>query len=193
MAISKNYADKMSGQSTLFVEDSPARIFRQQERCEESTANDQDSGPNTPALLARFDPSTQLWKTSQLSLFGGLSEFSGTWPRSGMLRSGIVYQLDPLVRLTDETGSGYWPTPMAHEGGTGPVSLTGAVSGRFHMTLDRAVELDRLHQDSDQEAMTFETYRNDGGKLNPNWIEWLMGYPTGWTEIEDWGTRLFRK
>jgi hypothetical protein len=24
-----------------------------------------------------------------------------------------------------------------------------------------------------------------GGSLNPQWVEWLMGYPAGWTELED--------
>jgi hypothetical protein len=24
-----------------------------------------------------------------------------------------------------------------------------------------------------------------GGKLNPTWVEWLMGFPTGWTDLED--------
>jgi hypothetical protein len=24
-----------------------------------------------------------------------------------------------------------------------------------------------------------------GGKLNPTWIEWLMGFPLGWTDLED--------
>ena len=23
------------------------------------------------------------------------------------------------------------------------------------------------------------------GKLNPNWVEWLMGYPEGWTDLKD--------
>jgi len=23
-----------------------------------------------------------------------------------------------------------------------------------------------------------------GGKLNPTWVEWLMGFPTGWTDLE---------
>ncbi len=23
-----------------------------------------------------------------------------------------------------------------------------------------------------------------GGPLNPNWVEWLMGYPPGWTDLE---------
>ena len=22
-----------------------------------------------------------------------------------------------------------------------------------------------------------------GGQLNPGWVEWLMGFPTGWTEV----------
>lgn len=24
-----------------------------------------------------------------------------------------------------------------------------------------------------------------GGQLNPTWVEWLMGYPAGWTDLED--------
>jgi len=24
-----------------------------------------------------------------------------------------------------------------------------------------------------------------GGRLNPTWVEWLMGFPTGWTDLED--------
>ena len=27
-----------------------------------------------------------------------------------------------------------------------------------------------------------------GGSLNPTWVEWLMGYPAGWTDCEDSGT-----
>jgi len=23
-----------------------------------------------------------------------------------------------------------------------------------------------------------------GGQLNPDWVEWLMGYPIGWTGLE---------
>jgi hypothetical protein len=24
------------------------------------------------------------------------------------------------------------------------------------------------------------------GKLNPVWVEWLMGFPEGWTELKPW-------
>ena len=25
----------------------------------------------------------------------------------------------------------------------------------------------------------------NGSALNPTWVEWLMGYPKGWTDLED--------
>ena len=32
-----------------------------------------------------------------------------------------------------------------------------------------------------------------GGTLNPNWVEWLMGYSIGHTELKDWATPSCRK
>jgi hypothetical protein len=32
-----------------------------------------------------------------------------------------------------------------------------------------------------------------GGKLNPPWVEWLMGFPIGWTDLGAWVTPLSRK
>src|SRR5690606_23019406 len=31
-----------------------------------------------------------------------------------------------------------------------------------------------------------------GGQLNPTWVEWLMGYPAGWTELNASVTQWFR-
>lgn len=30
-----------------------------------------------------------------------------------------------------------------------------------------------------------------GGKLNPDWVEWLMGWPIGWTDLKPLGTDRF--
>ena len=30
-----------------------------------------------------------------------------------------------------------------------------------------------------------EAWRRDGGRLNPPWVEWLMGFPIGHTELSD--------
>lgn len=42
------------------------------------------SGESSIESLASYDPASSSWKTSQLLLEGGLTEFSGTWPRSGI-------------------------------------------------------------------------------------------------------------
>lgn len=55
--------------------------------------SDLDCGPTTPGSLAKYDQNTSMWKTPQCSLFGGLVEFSGTWPRWGMMRSGELFLL----------------------------------------------------------------------------------------------------
>ena len=31
-----------------------------------------------------------------------------------------------------------------------------------------------------------------GGPLNPEWVEWLMGWPIGWTDSEHSATAKFR-
>jgi hypothetical protein len=33
----------------------------------------------------------------------------------------------------------------------------------------------------------------NGGKLNPMWVEWLMGWPLGWTDLRPLGTDKFQK
>lgn len=31
-----------------------------------------------------------------------------------------------------------------------------------------------------------------GGQLNPTWVEWLMGWPLGWTDLQPWATDKYR-
>ena len=31
------------------------------------------------------------------------------------------------------------------------------------------------------------------GHLNPDWVEWLMGVPTGWTALGSWGTQSYQQ
>jgi len=65
-----------------------------------------------------------------------------------------------------------WPTPLArdHKGGY----LGGRIrNGKVSMdSLDVAVQ----HTDNQNKT---------GGLLNPWWVEWLMGYPRGWTDLKD--------
>ena len=104
-----------SGQTELFQTASsaasPARTYRSPEKALEWLESAAAYGESMPDLLAKFDHVSSSWKTSQHCLVEGLETFSETWPRSGMMRSGIAFQLPPLVPLTGATASGYWPTP----------------------------------------------------------------------------------
>jgi DNA (cytosine-5)-methyltransferase 1 len=71
-----------------------------------------------------------------------------------------------LVAAVNET----WPTPRAAMGET-----------RNHTVYTRSTEkpqnLENKVASEDPSAV--------GGKLNPTWVEWLMGFPLGWTDLED--------
>ena len=40
-----------------------------------------------------------------------------------------------------------------------------------------------FHQLKRRNLKDFVTTRENNGKLNPAWVEWLMGFPIGWTEL----------
>jgi hypothetical protein len=98
-------------ESTSSAAASPARTSHSPARAQGSTAPARVFGSSTPESFASFDPATSSWRTSQLSVLGASTEFSGTWPRAGLMRSGTAYRLQPLVRLTRGTASGLLPTP----------------------------------------------------------------------------------
>lgn len=79
-----------------------------------------DSGPSSSESYAKFDPGSGFWlKMSQgfcqLMMGGALEEFSETWPRSGLMRSGSCYPLPTLAPRTCESESGLWPTPTSSQ------------------------------------------------------------------------------
>ena len=77
------------------------------------------SGPSSLESLAYYDPDTSSWRTFQaclLSMTGVPSEkFSGTFPRSGMTRSGMLFRRSRSVPHTFVTGSSLLPTPRAEK------------------------------------------------------------------------------
>ena len=98
-------------------EDSPAKTSQPLEDRQALKASAVDYGQSAPVFLGSFDPGTLSLKTSQTCLTEtgeiGLSEYSETFPRSGMMRNGTVYQLPRLALTTTEIGSGLLPTPTA--------------------------------------------------------------------------------
>ena len=160
-----------------------AKTFQTSASGQESRANGQDCGVNTSDLLASYDPDTCLWKTSQHSLFGGLGEFSETWPRAGTMRNGSAYQRPPLVPRISATGFGYLPTPDASLGTFKPNTMMD-VTSCYRKALTGKRPSGATIGSSLRWCPEFIRERlRTGGELNPEWIEVLMGLPLGWTDL----------
>lgn len=149
-----------------------ARAFPASHTASQATRGGQTTngicGLQQSPCFAQFDHGTHGWKTC-LALFPSDTwpEFSGTWPRWGSMRSGAVYQRESKARPMCATGSGFVPTPTTHN-----AKECAAPSEYTRNTPTLAAVA--------------------GGKLNPEWTEWLMGWPTGWTDLEPLGTDRFQ-
>lgn len=96
------------------LEDSPASHSVSPESKTDSTMN-AGSGLTSNDWFARYDREASSWKTSQASFMEELNTFSDRWPRSGSMRSGLLYERPTLVRPTDGIGSSSWPTVTTQE------------------------------------------------------------------------------
>ena len=194
---------------TLFREDFHARTLVPQEKVQELTENEAECGEKWRASFTKYDPDTSLWKTHQCSLLGDLDEFLETWPQWGLMRDGECWEQRTLEQTIRGTGSGLspqtWPTPDANCGqrGTQPDWKPKRKSGQpAQYTINQAVR-DKMwptptsHNAKETNAPS-EALRNTptlaaqaGGSLNPTWVEWLMGWPLGWTDLKPLETDKF--
>jgi hypothetical protein len=125
-----------------------------------------------------------------MSLSGHYPEFSKTFPKWGMMRRGVLWRLPKLVRPIEERDGFFLPTPTASDGvrnnqtyGAGNLTLKGAVM----LPTPNASEGNKITGLENQMSLTKmgrEGTLGNGGKLNPEWVEWLMGWPIGFTESE---------
>ena len=78
-------------------------------------------GRTLRGLFENFNPDGLCSKTSRrlkpATEDGTSGRCSLSWPRAGMTRNGIVYQLQPSAPITRGTGFGLWPTPKASAAG----------------------------------------------------------------------------
>ena len=183
-----------------------AKTLAPQEKAQELMENEAECGEKWRGSFVKYDPDSSLWRTHQCSLLGGLDEFSETWPQWGLMRDGECWEqqmLEQTIRGTESGLLGRWPTPKAIDGivrhsqkmmekkfyGKGDVDLTIAVKMNKWPTPRTAGMCGGTGSwDLLKKNTTIEEARamgaGNGGQLNPTWVEWLMGWPLGWTDLK---------
>jgi hypothetical protein len=147
----------------------------------------------------KYDHASRSWRTSQVSLLTNTSEpFSGTWPRRGSMRSGACWAHDTWEPRTVEIACGYWPSPRSTDGERGGRGdLIQAVRGNENKHFKNwPTPTRKANQGAPSMMSRGVACRNlreatHGGSLNPTWVEWLMGWPLGWTDCEPLGMESF--
>lgn len=146
----------------LFLEASLAKIFPPQGGVSELRA-EQDRGFSSKSQGSLKKSSLPLFfsKTHPPLEPEGSTLFYENLPRQGMIVDGQCYRLQASALLTKEIGGFLWPTPRT-------TGLDGGANSR-RAAKARGAWVDESVPES--------------GRLNPEWVEWLMGYPTEWTEL----------
>ena len=110
--------------------------------------------------LVRLDLNVLLSKTLQISELKDLSASCKDLHPWGMMQNGVCLGLGISVQTTSESECGFsLPTPTSHNAKEGayPAEFT-----RNTPTLSAQI----------------------GGKINPEWNEWRMAWPIGWTDLK---------
>ena len=168
---------------TWLRQDSHANHSAQQEN-DSAQMIRETCGPQRGTLFATFDPALSCWKTCQASLLADTPEsLLPDWPTWGMWANGAAYQLPTLAPPICDSDGGLWPTPRKSKiAATASMQTVGNVA-------DPKGNL--------EEAVFSATYRLGQAiprtYLNPEWVEWLMGWPHRWTALEPVGTDKFRE
>ncbi len=185
-----------------------ARISALQEKEQGLMGAAQVFGLSSSELLAKYDPESSSLKTSQCSLFGEEFESLLILPKSGMMLNGALYPLrmssgleairnyPPFIIAERECLLLRLPTPIAkgdyNRKGASPTSGNGLRTVVMRLPTPNAGDVKAgfsnapgRKQSSLPRSIAYLENKNSGkrGDVNPNWKEWLMGYPIGWTDL----------
>lgn len=173
---------------TWFLAASHARTSPLPEMATDSMASAPAFGQRWLGSLAKYNPHSRTWKTHQCSLLGGSDEFSETWPQWGSMRNGELWLRPIPALLTSVSESGYWPTPTV----CGNYNRKGA-SATSGDGLATAVKKGKSRMERTGSKAVEVLPQAVGGPLSPDWTEWLMGWPIGWTDLKPLETVRFHE
>ncbi len=160
----------------LSAEDSPAKTLVLQEQTVISTENREDYkavaaafGVRCAELLTKFNLRLLLLKTPRNCGLADLALCCETLPRWGIMLNGECLEFATSAQIISESGFlSTLPTPTCHNAKEGNYP-----SERTRNTKTLAAQI--------------------GGKVNPDWNEWRMGWPIGWTDLKPLGMDKFQQ
>jgi len=148
---------------TLFREDFHVPTLVPLEKEQELMEKPQECGEKWRGSFTKYSQDSRSWKTHQCSLLGDLEPFLETWPRWGLMQDGECWEQITLAHHIKEKEYGLkqyvTPTTRDYKGMSGAGFR--ARHGENHNLADCL-----------------------GGTPNPTWVEWLMGWPLGWTDLK---------
>ena len=154
-----------------------AQLAKEQELMEKPL----ECGEKWRGSFVKYDPDSSLWRTHQCSLLGDLDEFLETWPQWGLMRDGECWEQQMLAQTIRGTESALLPTPTTQGLNGGSNSRKSAMRKGTWPT-PTAHNAKETNAPSESERNTPTLAAQAGGQLNPMWVEWLMGWPLGWTD-----------
>ena len=128
------------------------------------------SGRKCSALSGNSGPLGCLVRTCLESSIWHSTRCLLTWKTKATKGRRLLFRLAASMPRTEETGLLFWPTPS-----TGAALCGG--TGNFK-TLQRMAERGMITEEERRELS-----QGNGGKTNPELLEWLMGYEAQFTKM----------
>jgi hypothetical protein len=177
-----------------------AKTSASQEAAPGSMEFEAPCGTTWRGSFAKFAPDSSTWKTAQCSLLEGSDEFSQIWPRWGLMADGECYQQKEVAPIIDASEFGLWPTPTASDTGArkkryaqGGMPLSLAARTYPTPTANDAIKRGDLRHYPQYLVGAAQLLDSDASPLNPDWVEWLMGWPFRWTDLRPLEMDKFRE
>ena len=167
---------------TSYLEVSRARTSHLQEVEPASMEADPDFGDKWRESSVKYDLDSCSWKTHLCLWEEDLQWSLVTLPKWGLIRSGVVYQHQTLERPISVTVSGLSPTPRASMGSHG-IAWCRARTGEHRHNLEDWL----AHQ-----HILSGGLETPGLNVSPSYAEWLMKWPSGWTDLKPLGMDRFQ-
>ncbi len=181
--------------SISFAGDSHARTSLAQERARVYLESAQACGLSLPGLSRKCAPNGSSSKMSQAQPVDGLIPSEQTWNGSAMKRYRSLSRRKMSELRTEGEGFSLLPTPSASSYGSNQEGAAGRTGKKRHslQTLAKRGELLATPTaKGNQLAPQMKKWAScrafkkahPPGPLHPQFVEWMMGFPKDWTEID---------